>query len=48
MRAFWDARGLNFPSPTDWAQKNGSMEPDTLRAQIEELEAEIRKPVISV
>jgi hypothetical protein len=48
MRAFWGTRGLNFPSPTDWAQKNGSTEPDTLRAQIEELELEIKKPVISV
>ena len=48
IRKFWDARGLDFPSPSDWAQKNGSIEPDTLKARIEELEAKIKKPVVSV
>ena len=48
IRKFWDARGLNFPSPADWAQKNGSIEPDTLKTQIEELEEKIKKPVVSV
>ncbi len=48
IRKFWDARGLDFPSPSDWAQKNGSIEPDTLKAQIEELEAKIKESVVSV
>ena len=48
IRKFWIARGLNFPSPADWAQKNDSSEPDVLKAQIEELEAEIKKPIVSV
>ena len=42
IRKFWDARGLDFSSPSDWAQKNGSIEPDTLRTQIEELEEKIK------
>ena len=48
IREFWRARGVNLPSPADWAQKNGSSEPNTIKAQIEKLEAEIKKPVISV
>lgn len=48
IRKFWVARGLNFPSPADWAQKNDSSEPDVLKAQIEELEAEIKKPIVLV
>lgn len=48
IRKFWGARGLSFPSPADWAQKNGSIEPDALKSQIEELEVEIKKPVFSV
>lgn len=45
---FWEKRGLTFPSPADWAQKNGSQEPDALRAQIEELERQLKQPVVSV
>ena len=41
IRKFWGSRGVSFPSPTDWAQKNGSSEPNALKAQIEELEVEI-------
>jgi hypothetical protein len=41
-------RGLSLPSPPDWAQKNGSQEPDALRAQIEELEAQLKHPVVSI
>jgi hypothetical protein len=48
IREFWRARGVNLPSPADWAQKNGSSEPNTIKAQIEKLEAEIKKPVVSV
>jgi hypothetical protein len=48
IRKFWGARGVSFPSAADWAQKNGSSEPDALKAQIKELETEIKKPVISV
>ena len=48
IRKFWEARGLDFPSPADWAQKNGSSEPDGLKVQIETLEAEIENVVVSV
>ena len=48
IRKFWGARGVSFPSPADLAQKNGSIEPDALKAQIKELETEIKKPVILV
>ncbi len=48
IRSFWETRGLELPSPTDWAQKNGSQEPDLLKAQISDLEIELSKPVISV
>lgn len=41
-RKFWEARGLSLPSPAEWAQKNGSKEPDAIRAQIEKLEAAIK------
>lgn len=42
IRKFWEARGLEIPSPADWAQKNGSKEPDVLTAQVEELEAKLK------
>lgn len=48
IRKFWGSRGMSFPSPADWAQKSGSIEPDVLKAQIEELEVKIKKPVVSV
>lgn len=48
IRSFWSARGLDFPSPAVWAQKNGSSEPDAIKAQIEQLEVEVKKPVVSV
>ena len=48
IREFWSARSVSFPSPADWAQKNSSLEPDVIKAQIEELEAELKKPVVSV
>ncbi|WP_238938123.1 replication initiation protein [Sulfitobacter geojensis] len=48
IREFWSGRSVSFPSPADWAQKNGSLEPDVIKAQIEELEAELKKPVVSV
>lgn len=48
IRKFWGARGLDFPTPADLAQKNGSIEPDALKVQIEALEVEINKPVILV
>tara|TARA_B110000977_G_C10927653_1_gene435760 strand:+ start:734 stop:895 length:162 start_codon:yes stop_codon:yes gene_type:complete len=48
IRKFWCARGVSFPSAADSAQKNGSSEPDALKAQIKELETEVKKPVISV
>jgi hypothetical protein len=48
IRKFWGARGVSFTSPAEWAQKNGSSEPDILKSQIDELEAKIKKPVVSV
>jgi hypothetical protein len=48
IRKFWGSRGMSFPSPADWAQQNGSIEPDALKAHIEELEVEVKKPVVSV
>src|SRR6056297_1355521 len=48
IKKFWEARGLALPSPAEWAQKNGSQEPDALKAQIEELEKQLKQPVVSV
>ena len=48
IRKFWEARGLDFPFPADWAQKNGSSEPSVLKVKIEKLEAEITSAVVSV
>lgn len=48
IRKFWEARGLALPSPAQWAQKNGSQEPEALRAQIEEIEKQLKQPVNSV
>jgi hypothetical protein len=42
IRKFWEARGLELPSPADWAQKNGSKEPDALTAQIEAFELKLK------
>jgi plasmid replication initiation protein len=42
IRTFWDARGLVFPSPADWAQKNGSQEPLAFKVQIQELENKLK------
>jgi len=42
IRTFWDARGLVFPSPADWAQKNGSQEPQAYKAKIQELENKLK------
>lgn len=48
IKRFWEARGLALPSPAEWAQKNGSQEPESLRAQIEEIEKKLKQPVVSV
>lgn len=48
IKKFWETRGLILPSPAAWAQKNGSQEPDALKAQIEELEKQLKQPVVSV
>lgn len=45
---FWEKRGLALPSPAEWAQKNGSQEPEALRAQIEEIEKQLKQPAVSV
>lgn len=43
IRKFWSARGVNFPSAAEWAQKNGLSEPDDIKAQIKEFEYKIKK-----
>ncbi|PID44234.1 MAG: replication initiation protein [Proteobacteria bacterium] len=48
IKRFWEARGLTLPSPADWAQKSGLQEPEMLKAQIEELEKQLKQPVVSV
>jgi hypothetical protein len=45
IKKFWEARGVSLPSPAAWAQKNGSQEPDTIKAQIDELEEQLKQPV---
>lgn len=42
IKAFWEARGLDLPSPVQWAQKNGSQEPEALKAQIKEIEKHLK------
>ena len=42
IRTFWNARGLVFPSPADWTQKNGSQEPQVYKAKIQELENKLK------
>ena len=46
IRKFWEVRGLSLPSPSDWAQKNGSQEPEIIKAKIDELEAQLNKFVV--
>ena len=41
IRKFWEARGLSLPSPADVARKSGSKAPDTIRTQIEKIEAQL-------
>jgi len=45
IKKFWETRGLTLPSPAAWAQKNGSQEPDIIKAQIDELEEQLKQPV---
>ena len=45
IKKFWESRGLSLPSPAAWAQKNGSQEPDIIKAQIDELEEQLKQPV---
>lgn len=42
IKKFWETRGLALPCPAEWAQKNGSQEPEALRARIEELEKHLK------
>lgn len=46
IKKYWEARGLSLPSPTEWAQKNGSQEPEALKARIEELERQLKQPIV--
>jgi DNA-directed RNA polymerase specialized sigma24 family protein len=48
IKKFWEARGLALPSPVEWAQKNASEEPEALRARIEEIEKQLKQPIVSV
>lgn len=38
IKAFWEARGLDLPSPASWAQDNGTQEPELIQGEIEKLE----------
>lgn len=42
IRAFWQARGIDFPSPSAWAAENGSFDPQTIKNQIEEIENKLK------
>lgn len=42
IKKFWEARGLTFPSPTQWAQKNSTQDSDALKAGVEELEKKLK------
>lgn len=42
IKTFWQRRGVDLPSPADWAQKNGSNEPGSLKTEIEMLEKAIK------
>lgn len=48
IKKFWEARGLSLPSPAQWAQKNGLLEPHALEERIEEIEKQLKRPVVSV
>lgn len=48
IKKFWEARGVALPSPAEWAQKKGSQEPAALKARIEELEGQLKQPIVSV
>ena len=45
IKKYWEARGLSLRSPTEWAQKNGSQEPEALKARIEELKKQLKQPI---
>lgn len=47
-KKFWEARGVSLPSPAAWAQKNGSQEPEAIKATMEVLEEQLNKSVILV
>jgi hypothetical protein len=42
IKKFWEARGLTLPSPADWAKKNGSQEPEALKAHMEKIERQLK------
>ena len=42
IRAFWQARGIDFPSPAAWAGQNGSLDPQVIKSQIEEIEDRLK------
>lgn len=42
VKRFWIERGIALPSPTDWAKKSGSKEPEAIKTLISELEAELK------
>jgi hypothetical protein len=43
IRTFWEARGLDFPSPSDWAAQNGLLTPEALSAQMSDLELKLKE-----
>ncbi|PYG26318.1 replication initiation protein [Pelagimonas varians] len=43
IRSFWESRGITFPSPAEWANENGAQDPQALKAQIDALDAQLKK-----
>ena len=43
IRNFWEARGLDFPSPSDWATQNDLLTPEALSVQMSDLEQKLKE-----
>ena len=42
IRVFWQARGIDFPSPSVWADQNSSLDPQVIKSQIEKIESNLK------
>ncbi len=43
VRAFWQEEGVEFPTPAEWAQRNGTEDPASLAAQVRDLQIRLNK-----